>query len=166
MANRPIITNGTPPLNNDHGMLNPQMVSHHQPQVNGNMYNNIREPQHPGYPPIQPIQPNNSGYIHSSEAGPQRRVSDPNMHPHNVISGSRNIPHGYVNGTMEEHPPPPSQPPRHSINSLNSSPSLLPTHSSANNQHPSQRYVSLSNSLPANQYLLLQRDVSLPNVLT
>ncbi|CAB4476356.1 unnamed protein product [Rhizophagus irregularis] len=172
IPNRQIIPNGSPPLN-EHGMLNPPMVSHHQPQVNGNMYNS-REPQHPGYPPIQP----NTGYIHSSESAnsgvPPRRVSEPSMHSHlSVNAGSRNGSHGYpsthVNGPpppIEEHQQQLLQPQsntshRHSMSSPNlPNPNLLPPNTSA----PTQKHSSLPNILPANQHPSRQH-VSISNGL-
>jgi hypothetical protein len=45
-------------LNNDHGIVNPPMIP-----VNESMYGH-REPQHPGYPPIQPAAP---AYMHPLE---------------------------------------------------------------------------------------------------
>ncbi|CAI2162316.1 12522_t:CDS:10 [Funneliformis geosporum] len=130
IMNRQIIPNGSP-MNNDHVMVT---------QVNGNNIYGSRD----GYPPIQP---NNSGFMHSSEIAAnsgvqQRRVSDPLMHPIsnvNAISGSRNV---YPNGpSLVEQPPPPHTPQRRSTGSSHNSP---PIHSSSVQHSSSQRQNILS----------------------
>src|SRR5438874_1546457 len=59
IPNRPMMSEGSPPMNNDHGMVNPSMAPHHQSQVNGNSIYPPHRIDHPGYPPLQQ---NNPGY--------------------------------------------------------------------------------------------------------
>ncbi|CAG8562334.1 5518_t:CDS:10, partial [Dentiscutata heterogama] len=130
LPNRPLIPESSPPMNNEHGMVNPAIVHHHPPPVNGSIY--PPRVDHPGYP----LQQSNPGYIHP-EANPQsvqpRRVSDSPMHPQ-PNSSSISLSRGYSHhGPPVPEPQPPHTSHRHSIGSHHTSPSLLPTHIQSQN---------------------------------
>ncbi|KAF0524798.1 hypothetical protein F8M41_014957 [Gigaspora margarita] len=122
----PMMPEGSPPMNNEHGMANPSIVHHHHPsQINGSgIYTRMDRMEHPGYP----LQPSNTGYIHpevSPQNVPPRRVSDSPMHPQ-PNSSSMTLSCGYSpHGPPVPEPQPPHNSHRHS---QHTSPSLLATH--------------------------------------
>ncbi|CAG8715511.1 7622_t:CDS:10 [Gigaspora margarita] len=121
----PMMPEGSPPMNNEHGMANPSIVHHHPSQINGSgIYTRMDRMEHPGYP----LQPSNTGYIHpevSPQNVPPRRVSDSPMHPQ-PNSSSMTLSCGYSpHGPPVPEPQPPHNSHRHP---QHTSPSLLATH--------------------------------------
>ncbi|CAG8476768.1 8411_t:CDS:10 [Racocetra persica] len=147
--NRPsILSDNSPPMNNENGLVNPSMIHHHH-TMNGTGMHPPRV-DHPGYPPLQPLQPNNPGYIHpeaNPSSVPPRRVSDSTMYSQPSPSARGYPPHGPP--VQEPQPPHTSHRP---IGSHRTSPSLLPNNHIQQQSHSIRHNQSMPNIHPDPQH--------------